>query len=155
VVIIPKGCDPVPGPAERGGIVVGVDGSRQADVALGWAAREAIARKADLDVVMAAWTSTVFPSRTPYPGSLTAALKDEAERIVTSALERLGPTEARLQTHVIEGQPAQVLLKEAEGRQLLVVGSRGLGRAREAFTGSVGHACAHHSTTPIAIVPSH
>jgi nucleotide-binding universal stress UspA family protein len=53
-----------------------------------------------------------------------------------------------------EGQAADVLVAEAHGADLLVVGSRGLGGFKGLLLGSVGQQCAHHATCPVAIVPN-
>jgi hypothetical protein len=50
-------------------------------------------------------------------------------------------------------RPAPVLVDAARSADLLVVGTRGLGRAREAIQGSVNHACAHRSPVPVAVIP--
>jgi nucleotide-binding universal stress UspA family protein len=55
---------------------------------------------------------------------------------------------------VRQGQAADVLLEEARGADLLVVGSRGLGGFTGLLLGSVSQQCAHHATCPVAIVPS-
>lgn len=55
----------------------------------------------------------------------------------------------------LEGRPAQLLIDAAASADLLVVGSRGLGRTQEAIHGSVSHACAHRSPVPVAIIPHH
>ncbi len=53
-----------------------------------------------------------------------------------------------------EGQAAEVLVTEAKGAELLVVGSRGLGGFRGLLLGSVSQQCAHHASCPVLIVPS-
>ena len=53
-----------------------------------------------------------------------------------------------------QGHPANVLVAEAHGADLLVVGSRGLGGFKGLLLGSVSQQCAHHATCPVAIVPN-
>jgi nucleotide-binding universal stress UspA family protein len=47
-----------------------------------------------------------------------------------------------------------VLVNCSREADLLVVGTRGRGRAKEALLGSVSHACTHHTHAPLAIVRS-
>lgn len=55
--------------------------------------------------------------------------------------------------HVRQGQAATVLLREAEGADLLVVGSRGRGELAALVLGSVSHQRAQHAEVPIVLVP--
>lgn len=72
---------------------------------------------------------------------------DEALRPLAAAHPGVGltPTIAR-------GRPAHVLLEEGARAELLVVGSRGLGRFEGLLLGSVGAALAQHARRPLAIV---
>ena len=51
------------------------------------------------------------------------------------------------------GPPSRVLLAQAEGSAMLVVGSRGHGALSRAVLGSVSSSVLHHATVPVAIVP--
>jgi nucleotide-binding universal stress UspA family protein len=53
---------------------------------------------------------------------------------------------------VVHGRAAQVLVDEADGADLLVVGCRGHGGLAEARLGSVGQFCAHHAPCPVVIM---
>lgn len=137
-------------------IVVGVDGSETAKLAARWAARETRLRGATLELVTA-WE--VAPVAYGYgyvaiPEDFLKDLTKAAEDTVAAALEvvRAEAPEAEVQTKVVEGHAASVLLEEAEGADLLVVGSRGLGGFRELVLGSVSQQCAHHARCPVVIV---
>jgi nucleotide-binding universal stress UspA family protein len=137
-------------------IVVGVDGSETAKLATRWAAREARLRGATLELVTA-WE--VAPVAYGYgyvaiPEEFLEGLVKGAEDTMAAAVEvvRAEAPDAEVQTKVVEGPAARVLLEEAEGADLLVVGCRGLGGFRELVLGSVSQQCAHHAPCPVLIV---
>jgi nucleotide-binding universal stress UspA family protein len=145
VVIVPK--DELTATRQRT-IVAGVDGSTEADLALRWAAQEAVAREAELEVVM------VTPSSRRASTSSSPAIDDDANQALREAVDRLGPTEARIRCRALVGNPAQVLVDQASTCELLVVGSRGRGQTKEALLGSVSHGCVHQTEVAVAIVPA-
>jgi nucleotide-binding universal stress UspA family protein len=61
-------------------------------------------------------------------------------------------TEVEVRPRVLTGRAAQVLVEEAEGAELLVLGSRGHGGLAEALLGSVGQFCVHHAPCPVVIM---
>jgi nucleotide-binding universal stress UspA family protein len=136
-------------------IVVGIDGSRSARAALGYALQEARLRGARLRVV-GAWQVPAVAYAGGYgPGDpeLYAELERDARENVERALGDADTTGVETQTVVREGGAAHVLLEEAQDADLLVVGSRGLGGFRGLLLGSVGQQCAHHAPCPLVIVP--
>jgi nucleotide-binding universal stress UspA family protein len=52
----------------------------------------------------------------------------------------------------VEGAPAEVLVGESLGADLLVVGSRGHGGFAQLLLGSVSQQYAHHAACPVVIV---
>ncbi len=67
--------------------------------------------------------------------------------------EEVGPADRqRVTARVINGHPAEVLLKAAAGADLLVVGSRGHGAFADALLGSVGQYCVHHAHCPVLVM---
>lgn len=138
-------------------IVVGVDGSAESKVALRWALEEAQAREARL-VCVHAW---LFPSpvapddlRMDWERDLFGQLQEDAESVLETAMAEVGPDEEKVpvERSVVEGPAAAVLLRAAEGADLLVVGSRGLGGFRGLLLGSVSQQCAYHASCPVVIV---
>lgn len=135
-------------------VVVGVDGSPEAEAALMFAAEEARLRGGVLRIVCA-WE----PSASAYAGEAFAATADvflESERyaedVLRSALARVGG-EVEAEALVEEGRAASVLVEQSDGATLLVVGSRGLGAAKRVLLGSVSTHLSHHVTCPLVIVP--
>ena len=140
-------------------IVVGVDGSEASKEALRFAAEEARLRGVALKVVHA-WDSPYEPLAVAgyvpqADASLVGELRQAAERVLDSALaaveaETEGMTVERV---LIETPASRALVDAAEGADLLVVGSRGLGGFAGLLLGSVSQQCAHHAPCPVVIVP--
>jgi nucleotide-binding universal stress UspA family protein len=140
-------------PAPR--IVVGVDGSPGSATALRWALDEARLRSATLDVVHA-WTAPyVYGPLGMYGYTLDPAeFEREAKQVVEKLLRDAEVADdGRVRPVVTEGRPAAVLIAAAEGADLLVVGSRGLGGFAGLALGSVSHQCVHHAACPVVVIP--
>jgi nucleotide-binding universal stress UspA family protein len=57
-----------------------------------------------------------------------------------------------VQLNVVEGHPAQVLVEEARGARLLVVGSRGHGSLVGMLIGSTSAHCAATAECPVVVI---
>lgn len=141
-------------------VVVGVDGSQGARVALRWAVDEAAIRTARLSVVHA-WS---VPYAVPFgtigvPPIDPAEVSRESEKLLHEltdpviASARQKPAEVELLS--IEEPAAQALLHRAKDVGMLVVGTRGTGGFAALLLGSVSHQCLHHATCAVVIVPAH
>jgi len=135
-----------------GRIVVGIDGSAHSMAALRWACDEARLRHDSLELV-AAWS---IPSATFDIASsdVVEALQGAAEetiRMGRDEIAKCGP-DLEVRAEVFQGQPARVLVERAQGADLLVLGSRGLGDFKALLLGSVSQECSHHSPVPLVIV---
>jgi nucleotide-binding universal stress UspA family protein len=135
-------------------IVVGIDGSEESKQALRWALAEARLRGTSIDAVYA-WSIPVGVTWAPafdeqtlglMRGAAETTLADTVNEVVNDA------SDIEIQKHAIEGPPGAMLVAKAEGAELLVVGSRGLGGFKELLLGSVGHQCAQHAPCPVVIV---
>jgi nucleotide-binding universal stress UspA family protein len=75
-------------------------------------------------------------------------------RRLLAKLEEEGLRAGELETELIEGPPAEALVRVAHGHDAdeIVVGSRGLGRFRAAL-GSVSHELLHEADLPLVVVP--
>jgi len=136
------------------GIVVGVDGSRNADAALRWAIDEGRRRGAGVEVVHA-WH---MPLVAPYPYIAAdfeaATFETCARQILDQAIRRAQLTaEDHITKLMSSSGPASLLLETAKGADLIVVGSRGRTAAKAAILGSVSHQVTLHATCPVVVVP--
>lgn len=137
-----------PGP---GTIVVGVDGSPASERALEWAVAEARLRRLALHLVCAVEARVRAPG-IPYAIGAGLAVSVEAARTATEELVHRHCQGLEVTCVTPFGSPGTVLVEEAEGADLLVVGSRGRGRIRSALLGSTTTFCAHHTRCPLVVV---
>lgn len=139
------------------GVVVGVDGSAAADVALRWALRAAAARAVPLTAVQAFHVPAL---RGPLDREIDLEDARAAARArVAETFERAGRALADVPTTVDaiavtdRRSVAHALLRRAGRCDLLVVGARGLGGFAGLLVGSVSQQVAAHATVPVAVVP--
>jgi nucleotide-binding universal stress UspA family protein len=137
-------------------VVVGIDGSDHSQRALRWAHEEAKLRAASLRVIYA-WRLPTYAAGYGFaPGDLVdpKVMSDSAnEQLDNAVTEIVGDsTDVQVERKAIEGMAAQVLVEEAEGADLLVVGSRGHGGFAGLLLGSVSQQCAQHATCPVVII---
>jgi nucleotide-binding universal stress UspA family protein len=136
-------------------ILVGVDGSRGSRKALTWAAAEAAEHGAEL-VVVNVWERTLPPAAgTPsvpeHDGAESSKqAADELVKIITEELGENPPVVA--QPLVKRGRPAEVLIEQSAGANLLVVGTRGHGGFAGLLLGSVSQHVAAYAQCPVAVV---
>ncbi|MGZ4505670.1 MAG: universal stress protein [Blastococcus sp.] len=140
------------GAGARARVVVGVDGSEPSRAALVQAAAEARGLDAELLAVAAFerqnyWSDLYAPV---YP--TTEKLRDDAEGAALKMVQdELGGAAG---LRVLEGAASDVLVREAEGAELLVVGSRGRGMLRGMLLGSVALHCVLSAPCPVMVVRS-
>ena len=132
-------------------IIVGVDASEESKEALRWAACYAEGIGASLEVVHAwhvldeqAWLQSLPPPADPTDVA-RKALANVVDEVVT-------PGAVHVQTSVLEGHAAQVLVKASKGADMLVVGNRGFGGFDGLLLGSVSGHCATHAPCSVVII---
>lgn len=137
-------------------ILVAIDGSADADRALGHAIDLASCERAKLTIFSAVPAPPPFAYSTPGAaalGDLGEQARAETQKIVRAALERV-PEDVSV-TSVVKQEPAKpALLAQIAtgGHDLVVMGSRGRGAVRSALLGSVSHHVLHHCRIPVLIV---
>lgn len=133
-------------------IVVGVDGSELSIGALRWGAQQARLIGADVVAVTGydiPWTIFFAPTATEADYAMNAQ-KALDESVATA----LGPEpDVRVEKRLIGQRPAFALTHtaEAEGAQLLIVGSHGRGELPGMHLGSVATFCVHHAPCPVLV----
>jgi nucleotide-binding universal stress UspA family protein len=132
-------------------IVVGVDGFEASKAALRWAIHQAQLTGALVEAI----TTWQIPAGSGLlPADEIPDYQDDARVILTEAIAEtcLLDTEVEVQPRVVQGRAGQVLVDEADGADLLVVGNRGHGGLTEALLGSVGQYCVRHAPCPVVIM---
>ncbi|KAG9445211.1 hypothetical protein H6P81_016551 [Aristolochia fimbriata] len=90
-------------------------------------------------------------------GSVEAVSKllgEKSAKIIARAVEVCSGSSATVESMVVEGEAKEMICTVAEKihPDMAVVGSRGLGKIKRAFLGSVSDYCAHHLDCPVLIV---
>jgi nucleotide-binding universal stress UspA family protein len=134
-------------------VLVGVDGSRGSRKALVWAAAEAVDHDAEL-VVLNVWERALPPPVGSVPtGDVPDQAEIAAEALIQVVKEELGENPPlRTQPVVKHGRPAEVLIEESAGVDLLVVGTRGHGGFAGLILGSVSQHVAAYAQCPVTVV---
>jgi len=134
-------------------ILLAVDGSEHASKAARIAGEMTRCLKADLIVV------TVFDPVPNYLGdtNLVVFLSNQkmlAEQILNGALTEVGELPGKLVKEILEGPVAEAVLRVAEVRDndLIIMGTRGLGRLAGALLGSQSQKVVAHANCPVLLV---
>lgn len=137
-------------------VVVGIDDSEESAVAAAWAARLAATAGARLELVHA-WMWPLYNVDTdPIPGVQDSGLRHGAEMLLAEAQQRARDAAPELEviTRLETGRAADVLLQASRDADLVVVGSRGLGRVLSIIIGSTGLALASAARSSVVVVRS-
>jgi nucleotide-binding universal stress UspA family protein len=141
-------------------LVVGVDGSPASYTALRWAlayAEHTGARvravRGWMPVVAKGWEATVTGEPVPSHAVQQARAEGELAEVVAAALAWAPEAMARVavQQVVVRGPAGPVLVSQAAGADLLVVGHGP--RATEMLHRSVSWYCVRHATCPVLVIP--
>ena len=139
----------------RGKILVGHDGSPEAEAAVRTAARFATALDLAVDVVRVWSLSTAPRPSTTAPGYMPpfedfeAATLSELEQDLSSV--RSAYPDLAISAHVVHGSPAEKIIEASDGAALLVVGRRGHGGFAGLILGSVSEQVVRHAKCPVLV----
>jgi nucleotide-binding universal stress UspA family protein len=133
-------------------VVVGIDGNPDCENAIRWGAIEAASRGAELHLVHAfVWAEF----RVPLGASDVApGLRANADRIVADAVQLAREFRPGLPVagYRVDGFPSAVLLAESKSAELIVIGSRFIGRVLSLVVSSAGTELAAHAQCPVVVV---
>jgi nucleotide-binding universal stress UspA family protein len=136
-------------------VVVGLDDSEPARAALSAAVAHATAIGAQVDAVVAYQTPDywvdLYAVVSPLP-ELQAQAQARGETAVTEVAGAEALASGLVRVVTVEGSPARVLVAEAEGARLLVVGSRSHNALEGVVLGSVALRCVMHAPCPVLVV---
>jgi nucleotide-binding universal stress UspA family protein len=133
------------------GLVVGLDGSRDSERAVAWAASEAVLRRRPVTL---RYVADPFPfgRDVPYIKHDAAVasqwLSAEADKL------RADHPDLPVLTEVSVGAPAEELLRHSSDADMLVVGSRGRGGFASLLLGSISHRLLAQAHCPVVVVPA-
>ncbi|WP_370330889.1 universal stress protein [Mycolicibacterium hippocampi] len=140
------------------GIVVGVDGSAGSRVAVDWAARDAALRCVPLTLVhvlpgaaVQAWIQVPLPPAFVEDEQKAAReILADAVAVVEAATE--GGQPVRVDQKIATGQAIPALADLTKDADMIVVGSRGLGKWERRLLGSVSTGLVQHAHCPVAVI---
>lgn len=138
------------------GVVVGYDGSENAETALRYAADVATRRNISLTVASAYRAPIPIYAN---PAALQARKEDQAHQVRAEALlekaaQLLAEHPGEVTYVTVEGDSVGALAELSEQAQQIVIGARGRGGFLGLLRGSVATALPAHSSCPTVVVPS-
>ena len=136
---------------DKGRIVAGFDGSAPSLEALAWAARQADLTGSTLEIVMTWEWPTSYGWAVPIPTDFDP--EKDVQQAVDTATAGLRAEHPGLvvDTRLVEGHPAPVLVEASKDADLLVVGSRGHGEFVGMLIGSVSAYCVTNARCPVLV----
>ncbi|MGB3335388.1 MAG: universal stress protein [Mycobacterium sp.] len=150
------------GPTPPLGIVVGVDGSAPARVAVRWAAYEALMRNVPLTlvhVIPAIPTGAIDFLSVDTRNQLQQQRDSTAREVIADTIDMVkGSPEGDdldVRGEVVHGHPVPTLVDMSKEARLVAVGPRGLGPLGESMLGSVSAELLRRAHCPVAVVRDH
>ena len=134
-------------------ILVAVDGSEHGLKAARTAGNMARALQADLRVVVAYEPVPTYIGQPNLQEAITARLA-YSDKILSEALAEIGGIPGVMKTEALEGPPAEAVLAAADtwNVDLIIMGTRGLGRLASVVIGSQSQKVIAHAKCPVLLV---
>ena len=149
--------DDRPSMTAAGPIVVGHDGSNDADEALKWALATAAMLDTRLEVVRT-WSIDHIPPQFTEEHGYVPSFEEVTARVhrdLVAGTRRLIESHPNVEVtfRAALSQPAGALIESSKHARMIVVGSRGRGGFAGLVLGSVSTTCAAHAHCPVVVVP--
>ncbi|UQU67743.1 universal stress protein [Couchioplanes caeruleus] len=138
-------------------VVVGVDGSPEAEDALSWALHEGRLRDVPVRAITV-WQPSGDPQEAERLGALRSVadlrdqLREDVETGVRKVVDREHASDVAVTAEVRYGHPVRALIGESGAGALLVVGSRGRGAITGSVLGSVSQSCVQYARGTVVVV---
>ncbi|MGA0877805.1 MAG: universal stress protein [Ilumatobacteraceae bacterium] len=143
-------------------VLVGLDGSTNAESAMWWAVDIAVASKRPLRM-LTSYSLPVMVGMGVAAGYMGPMLSsDEIHQIDAAHRQAMNEAKAKvlaahpdlsIEIYLDQGSPATALLKASEDASMIVLGTRGIGSTHALVLGSVSYAVAHRAKCPVVLVP--
>ncbi|HEY83962.1 MAG TPA: universal stress protein [Chloroflexi bacterium] len=136
-------------------ILLATDGSENAAQALEYAKGLAKCHRAKVFVVYVFPKVPDFLGEPSYSNALSKNIA-RGEEIIADLLHKLQEAGLEVKSEILEGPPADAILRVADVRQcdLIVMGNRGHGQVSSLLVGSVSHKVIAHAKVPVLIARS-
>ncbi|WP_181274447.1 universal stress protein [Brevibacterium oceani] len=137
-------------------IIVGIDGSDNAQCALKWAISHAQKTDSQIRLISAYTVPGVNMSQADivYPADFDAAVKKTIEDTAEAAAASVTEAGVPVSTTIVPGDASGVMVEHSKTADLAVVGARGRGGFAGRLLGSVALAMPAHSHCPTVVIPS-
>ncbi len=143
-------------------VLVGIDGSANAETAMWWAVDIAVATNRPLRL-LTCYSLPVMVGLGAAAGYMGPMLTSEEIREIDAANRKmLEDLKAKVvaaqpglsvELFIDQGSPATAVLKASEDAAMIVMGTRGVGSTHALVLGSVSYAVAHRAKCPVILVP--
>jgi nucleotide-binding universal stress UspA family protein len=143
-------------------VVAAVDGSAGSKAALRFALEDAARRNVPVEAVIAYrppdfradFTGLGRAGEERMVDSMRTQHEEAAHGAVRDVTRELTGPVPEVHVRAVMGTPSAVLVRESEGADLLVLGSRGHGGFHSMLLGSTSIQCTMHATCPVTVVHS-
>jgi nucleotide-binding universal stress UspA family protein len=133
------------------GVIVGVDESETAALALRWAADYGCRRQLGVTALMA-WDYLGQHHLSPDEAFDPRYSADTAAHVLAQLVERVLGADTEVGRVVVLDRATEALDEAAAAADVMVIGARGLGGFRGLLLGSVSRHVLHHATCPVVVV---